>query len=213
MQSDTKLSYIPWLPVAKAISIICIIIFHIYMGQFRYLFYQGTNVFFLLSGLAIGTSLIKPDSSLSIVWLSWWQKRLLRLYPLWLLVLLVALIAYVLNISFINLNLGSVNPFTDFLLHLLMLLVYSDSTYYSINIAWWFQGIIVQCYLLTPLFVYLTRSKISTTLLIGIALLSWLSLNIVLRFSFNTNYELLRLYLGQASFGWLWYMLGVFCAL
>jgi len=183
------------------------------MGQFRYLFYQGTNVFFLLSGLAIGISLIKRDNLMSIKWLAWWKRRLFRLYRLWLLVLLIALIAYALNISFINLNLGSVNPFADFLLHILMLHVYSAPAYYSINIAWWFQGIIVQCYLLTPLFVYLTRSKISTTLLIGIALLSWLTLNIVIRFSFNTDNELLRLYLGQASFGWLWYMLGVFCAL
>ena len=161
MQSDTKSSYISWLPVAKALSIICIIIFHIYMGQFRYLFYQGTNVFFLLSGLAIGTSLIKRDSSLSIKWLNWGKRRLFRLYPLWLLVLVIAVIAYALKFSFINLNLSAVNPFTDFLLHLLMLHVYSSQTYYSINIAWWFQGIIIQCYLLTPLFVHLTRSKIS----------------------------------------------------
>jgi len=183
------------------------------MGQFRYLFYQGTNVFFLLSGLAIGTSLIQRNSFPKIQWLSWWQIRLLRLYPLWLLVLLIAMIAYALNFSFMNLNFGAVNPISDFLLHGLMLHVYSAPSYYSINIAWWFQGIIVQCYLLTPLFVYLTRSKTSTTLLIGIALLSWLSLNIVLRFSFNTNYELLRLYLGQASFGWLWYMVGIVCTL
>ena len=102
MQSDNKSSYISWLPVAKAISIIFIIFFHIYMGQFRYLFYQGTNVFFLLSGLAIGISLIKRDNLLSIKWLAWWKNRLFRLYPLWLLVLLIALIAYALNISFIN---------------------------------------------------------------------------------------------------------------
>ena len=138
---------------------------------------------------------------------------MLRLYPLWLLVLFIALFAYTLNFSFINLNFGSVNPFADFLLHILMLHVYSSSTYYSINIAWWFQGIIVQCYLLTPLFVYLTRSKISTALLIGIALLCWLALNIALRFSFNSDNELLRLYLGQASFGWLWYMIGLIYAL
>jgi len=183
------------------------------MGQFRYLFYQGTNVFFLLSGLAIGTALIKLESSLSIEWLIWGKRRLFRLYPLWLLVLVIAVIAYALKFSFINLNLSAENPFTDFLLHLLMLHVYSSQTYYSINIAWWFQGIIVQCYLLTPLFVYLTRSKTSTALLIGIALLLWLTLNIVLRFTWNADNELLRLYLGQASCGWFWYMVGIVCAL
>jgi peptidoglycan/LPS O-acetylase OafA/YrhL len=202
---------ISWISVARAISVVSIIIFHIYMGKLRYIFYEGTNVFFAISGYVIATSLMRQNFMPGGDWWAWWKRRLLRLCPLWLIVLLIAFIAFILNISWINLNVSSINRFVDLILHAFMLHVYSSSTYYSINIAWWFQGIIMQCYLLTPLFYYLVRSRVSTVSLVLIAWGSYVGANVLLK-GISQSSNLISMYLLQATFGWFWYLMGMLYA-
>ena len=211
MQFNSYMVRISWISVARAISVVSIIIFHIYMGKLRYLFYEGTNVFFAISGYVIAKSLIRKNFIPGVAWWAWWQRRLLRLYPLWLIVLLIAFIAYIFNITWIHLSVRPINTFVDFVLHAFMLHVYSSSTYYSINIAWWFQGIIMQCYLLTPLFYCLVRSRASGVSLILIGWGTYAVANVLLR-GIPQSSDLLFMYLGQATFGWLWYLIGMIYA-
>lgn len=202
---------ISWISIARSISVVSIIIFHIYMGKFRYIFYEGTNAFFAISGYVIATSLMRQNFISRGDWLSWWKRRLLRLYPLWLIVLFISFICFILNITWISLGISSINTIVDFILHAFMLHVYSSSTYYSINIAWWFQGIIIQCYLMTPLLYFIVRSRYSGISLVLISWATYIGANVILR-SIPQSSNLLVIYLGQAAFGWLWYLMGMIYA-
>lgn len=203
---------IQWISISRAISIVFIIIFHIYMGKLRYIFYEGTNVFFALSGYVIALSLMKKTIIQKVDWLRWGGNRLLRLYPLWLIVLFIALLANIFNIGWINLNMSSSNTVIDFVSHVFLLHVFSSSTYYSINIAWWFQGIILQCYLFTPLFFYLVSSKSSGFPLVLTCWSLFIGANLFFRI-FAPDNKLLMMYIGQAAAGWLWYLMGMIYAL
>lgn len=210
--SQESAKKIQWISIARAISIIFIIIFHIYLGELRYTFYEGTNVFFAISGYVVALSLIKKNVFQTGDWFLWWKQRLIRLYPLWLIVLWIAFIAYSFNLRWIDINVSSSNTFNDFILHVFMLHVFSSSSYYSINIAWWFQGIIVQCYLLTPLFYLFIRSKSSVLRIVVLCWFLFVLANIFFK-TFAPHNKLLIMFISQACGGWLWYLMGMIYAL
>ena len=143
-----------WINIAKALSILMIVIFHI-IGQIfggfnnmeswenlRIISYEGVNTFFLVSGLGISMSLLNKNNEIN--WLEWWKKRFIKIIPLYWFVLVLTLLAFIIGIP---LMITPTNNYVmDFVLHFLLLNDLFSQTYYSINVAWWFLPMIVICY-------------------------------------------------------------------
>ncbi|MEE8574666.1 MAG: acyltransferase, partial [Thermodesulfobacteriota bacterium] len=115
--------------------------------------YQGVNGFFLASGLGLTVSMLyRPSTGSSVkFWIRWLVRRLIRLIPLYWFALLVAFICYISGLRIFAVIVNTDKPFLDFILHFFFLHIFSNSTYFSINIAWWFIGVIFFFYLIFPI--------------------------------------------------------------
>jgi len=158
------------LNTSKGIAIALIVLFHI-IGQLlggdpkwlRMICYQGVHMFVLASGLGLTYSLIHKKNIEQLqmkftFWRNWYIKRALRIIPLYWLVLLMSMGIYYID-SLMHWQLVKVIPnvnfpLLDLLLHGTFLHIYDPSTFYSINVAYWFLGAIVLFYLVYP-FIYL----------------------------------------------------------
>lgn len=162
--------------VAKGISILLLVAFHI-CGQifhskplwFRTLSYRGVPAFFLASGLGLTYSIINNgEIKLSLrTWVSWIRRRLVRIFPLYWLILFITLVVYVSGLPLLRVVPDSSAPWADFVIHVFMLHVYIDRSYFSINVAWWFVGVIFYFYLIFPvLFKLLRRPGVGTVIFV-----------------------------------------------
>ncbi len=174
---------IEYLDTFKGIAILLLVAFHIngqvfhsYPQWFRTSSYQGVHAFFLASGLGLTYSLInKGKLELTVrFWSSWFKRRFLRLIPLyWLVLFLTAFIfKFHLNILKVSSNISS--PLIDIILHAFMLHVFIDKTFFSLNAAWWFVGVISFFYLFFPVvfsILYRFRTSVFVFVLVPVSAL------------------------------------------
>lgn len=162
------------LEVLKGISIILIVAFHIrgeiFHAQplwFLKLTYQGVHAFFLVSGLGLAYSLLNRETTAMPprFWLSWFRRRLVRIIPLYWMVLFLSILVYIFKFKFLLVGTGTSSMLKDVFLHAFMLHIFIPEAYFSINIAWWFVGVIFYFYLIFPLLFTLLYRLRSTKLI------------------------------------------------
>jgi len=155
--SDPSLSR--QIDLMKGIAILLIVAFHI-GGQelktapdsaYRILTYQGVQIFFIMSGFGLLYSQLKSNSAgIACSWKQWLIRRFIRIYPLYFLVLFFTLAISLSGAKVIKVSKISLNSFGDFFMHATMLHIFSLKTFWSMNVALWFVGVITFLYFLFP---------------------------------------------------------------
>jgi peptidoglycan/LPS O-acetylase OafA/YrhL len=120
---------------------------------------EGVDIFLMLSGF--GLTLSMYDES----FLSFFKRRLLKLVPsYWLSLLIVVFLSHFLAKD-------TVHGIKDILYHVLFLHIFSPKYLFSINMSWWFMGIIFPLYALFYLLKPLIKKGLSGLIfIIGISL-------------------------------------------
>lgn len=208
--------YIHHLNITKGLAILSVIVFHIYMGKYRSVFYHGVDIFFLISGLGLTLSALTKSKVGDKYQFraSWFKRRLLRIYPLYFIALTIAFFAYYFDLNPIIISSTTSNVYLDFFLHALLLHVYNIDTYFSLNIAWWFIGILLQFYLLFPLlYKILNKYESSLMLIIGSVIsVSFLFGIKILLPTFDVANKLIDIYLSQVLTGLFFFFQGMILA-
>ena len=124
---------------------------------------MGPGVFILLSGLTLTLSALSRPVTL----ISFYKKRLLRIFPLYMLIHAIVLAAAILIFKW-EIDPFSVNTILSFLG-----LRFNESLFFFINPSWWFIWLIIQFYLVFPFLLKLLNKK-------GIILFGLISLIITL---------------------------------
>ncbi|MFQ5737040.1 MAG: acyltransferase family protein [Thermodesulfobacteriota bacterium] len=148
-----------YIDIVKGLSILLLVGFHI-CGQiyhsepmwFRILSYQGVPAFFLASGFGLTNALRSKNSDAPplLFWARWLSRRIWRIIPLYWLTLIITLAVYASGTPALRITPLKGAAMTDFALHALMLHVFFNASFFSINVAWWFIGAIVYFYLAFP---------------------------------------------------------------
>ncbi|MGA9377862.1 MAG: acyltransferase, partial [Phormidium sp.] len=167
-----------WIDCTKGLAIIGILLFHFFQNYPDRLplvslldksgakvGYAAVDIFFVMAGFNTSYALaaIAKKNQLTEIttnWISWLQKRLLRLYPTYILAVLVTLLLYSLfsNIPFKSIADGI----------LIFLGVASYKTFRVFNPGFWFFFVILQAYLVTPLIFKACQNNPTKILILGI---------------------------------------------
>jgi peptidoglycan/LPS O-acetylase OafA/YrhL len=105
---------------------------------------QGVSLFLVLSGLTLAWSCASKSEPGNISWKTFYQRRLLRIYPIWIAANLLLLFPF----AIFGVRLSLLDP--RLYLSLAGIRVLPDQLYYG-NSAWWFVTLLLQLYLVFPL--------------------------------------------------------------
>ncbi|CAN5433855.1 acyltransferase [soil metagenome] len=167
-----------WLDVTKGLAILIVVYFHFFRTYFEHaalppadwsnlgaglttflgvawlqlsgLGFHAVGVFIILSGWALMQSTVRRAEKGPLAWGGWYRTRFLRLYPMYWVAHLVYLISpWTARFEKID---GRI------ILSLLGLrFVDISSTFYYLNAAWWYFGMLIQFYLIFPLLFWAAR--------------------------------------------------------
>ncbi|MFB2896795.1 acyltransferase family protein [Aerosakkonemataceae cyanobacterium BLCC-F50] len=178
--NDSAKKRLDWIDYTKGLAILGILLFHFfqnYPDRFPLISlldksgakvgYAAVDIFFVMAGFntsyALAMSAKKNQlSQITTNWISWLQKRLLRLYPTYILAVLVTLLVYSL---FGNIHIKSI---ADGIL--IFLGVASYKIFREFNPGFWFFFVILQAYLVTPLIFKVCQNNPTIILILGIGL-------------------------------------------
>ncbi len=169
---------LPWLDVAKGLAILIVVYFHFFRTYFEHgalpppdwstvaaslttflgmawleisgCGFHAVGAFIILSGWALMESTARRAAAGSISWGAWYRARLLRLYPMYWVAHLVYLVS-----PFV----ARLEPLDGRIFISLLGLRFIDITmnFMYLNAAWWYFSMLIQFYLLFPLFFWAAR--------------------------------------------------------
>ncbi|MEO6971233.1 MAG: acyltransferase [Chthoniobacterales bacterium] len=167
-----------WLDVAKGLAILIVVYFHFFRTYFEHgslpppdwstvaaglttflgmawlkvsnCGFHAVGAFIILSGWALMESTMRRAAAGSISWGAWYRARLLRLYPMYWVAHLVYLVS-----PFV----ARLEPVDSRIFLSLLGLRFIDITmnFMYLNAAWWYFSMLIQFYLLFPLFFWAAR--------------------------------------------------------
>ena len=167
-----------WLDVAKGIAILIVVYFHFYRTYFEHgslpliasggllagaLTFLGTawlkvsdagfhavGAFIILGGWALMEATARRADAGPVAWGAWYRARFLRLYPMYWLAHIVYLVS-----PFV----ARLEPVDSRIVLSLLGLRFVDITmnFMYLNAAWWYFSMLIQFYLLFPLFFWAAR--------------------------------------------------------
>lgn len=110
---------------------------------------MGPGVFILLSGFTLTLSALRKPTGL----ISFYRKRLLRIYPLYMIIHALVLALAVLIFKW------DIDPFSVKTILSFLGLRFNESLFFFINPSWWFIWLIIQFYLVFPLLLRFLQKK------------------------------------------------------
>lgn len=167
-----------WLDVAKGLAILVVVYFHFFRTYFEHgqiaspdwtsfgaslvtvlavawlkisnLGFHAVGVFIILSGWALMQSTVRKAERGALSWKDWYRSRLLRLYPMYWVAHLVYLVSpFVARFEKVDWR---------FLLSILGLrFIDITNTFYYLNSAWWYFTMLIQLYLVFPVFFWAAK--------------------------------------------------------
>ena len=167
-----------WLDVAKGLAILIVVYFHFFRTYFEHgalpppdwstvaaslttflgmawlevsgCGFHAVGAFIILSGWALMESTMRRAAAGSMSWGTWYRARLLRLYPMYWVAHLVYLVS-----PFV----ARLEPVDGRIVLSLLGLRFVDITmnFMYLNAAWWYFSMLIQFYLLFPLFFWAAR--------------------------------------------------------
>jgi len=171
--NPTTVKRLLWLDVAKGLAILIVVYFHFFRTYFEHgalappdwstltagltsflgiawleisgCGFHAVGAFIILSGWALMESTTRRAAAGSISWTTWYRARLLRLYPMYWVAHLVYLVS-----PFV----ARLEPLDGRIFISLLGLRFIDITmnFMYLNAAWWYFSMLIQFYLLFPLF-------------------------------------------------------------
>jgi peptidoglycan/LPS O-acetylase OafA/YrhL len=129
---------------------------------------QGVTLFLLLSGLGIAYGLARKNAPANFALDAFYRARAARLYPQWWVVN-----GFVLLAAWAAGKLALVER-PEFLLSLVGVRATAETMYYIVP-AWWYIGLIIQCYLVFPLLWWMARKWGAVPMLAGCAAAGFLA--------------------------------------
>ena len=177
-----------WLDIAKGLAILIVVYFHFFRTYFEHgnlplpdwsslatglttflglawlkisgLGFHAVGVFIILSGWALMQSTARRAEAAPIAWGQWYRARFIRIYPMYWVAHLVYLVSPC-TARFEKID-------WRFLLSLLGLrFIDIENTFYYLNAAWWYFGMLIQFYLIFPLLFWAARKLGPLTFLLG----------------------------------------------
>jgi len=178
--NDAAKNRLDWIDYTKGLAIIGILLFHFFQNYPDRLplvslldkngakvGYAAVDLFLVMAGFNTSYSLaaIAKKNQLNEIttnWISWLQKRLLRLYPTYILAVLVTLLLYSL---FSQIQVKSIGNGI-----LIFLGIATYKIFREFNPGFWFFFVILQAYLVTPLIFKVCQNNPIKILMLGIGL-------------------------------------------
>ena len=167
-----------WLDIAKGLAILLVVYFHFFNTCFEHasppandwnglvasaatiltlawlkvsgLGFHAVGVFIVLSGWALMESTTRRATAGPMSWRAWYGARFLRLYPMYWVAHLIYLVS-----PFV----ARLEPVDNRIILSLLGLRFIDITmnFMYLNAAWWYFSMLIQLYLLFPLFFWVAR--------------------------------------------------------
>jgi len=210
-------TYLAWVDHIKGLSILGIVLFHFFQNYPDSLplvsalarlgakvGFMSVDLFFLIAGFNISYSLARKNISQltwpNFNWKAWLVNRLKRLYPSFFYAVILILVTY---------GIFDRLPTLSFKL-ILSVLGWAGLQFQVINPGFWFFTVILEAYLLTPLFYHIFHGRY---LYIGISMLVFAVLTKISTFMFTSSPEVqsfllsnnfIGSYIGQYALGLVW---------